>query len=81
MTEQIDSFQISCIFIYFFEYHFLLKQYFQKEHFVESAWWSPLQLEHLNECRYGSPFLVSNLERLVFLLALQHYTNSLWWIV
>ena len=79
-TEWIDSLWFSCIFVYFFKCHSLLKWCLQNGQSVESAWCSPLQLEHLNECRQGSPFFVSNLGELVFSLALQHHVlvvNSL----
>ena len=45
---------------------------------MESAWWSPLQLEHLNIWGQDLPLLVSSLSGLILSLALQHQPNSLW---
>jgi len=72
-AEQVKFFQLSWIFTYSLEYYSLLNLCFQNGHLFESAWWLPLQFKHLNMWGYGSPFLVSNLGGLVFLLALQHY--------
>ena len=77
-TEQIDSFWISWSFAYSFECHFLLKQCFQKEQSIKSAWYSLLQFEHLKVCRHGLPFFFSNLGGLILLLALQYHVNSQW---
>ena len=68
--EQIDCFWFSWIFTYFLECYSLLNLWCQNGHSFESAWWLPLQLEHLNECRQGLFFLVLSLGGLVFLLAL-----------
>ena len=76
--EQMDWDLFAWISSYFLVCYSLLKRYFQKGHEFKSAWWSSLQLEHLNECGQGSPFLVSSLGGLVFGLALQHHPNSLW---
>ena len=77
-SEWIDCDLFSQISACFLMCHSLLKRYLQNGQEFESAWWSPLQLEHLNEWGHGSPFLVSNLEGLVLALALQHQPNSLW---
>ena len=58
--------------VYFLICHSQLKQCLQNGHWTESAWWSPLQLEHLNMWGQGSPLLVSSLGGLVLSFALQH---------
>ena len=78
--EQIDLILFSRISAYSFYCHSLLKRYLQKGHWLESAWWSPWQLEHLKECGHGLPFFVSRWGGFVFLLALQHYLNSRWFL-
>ena len=77
-SEWIDFDQFSWISAYFFKCHSLLKQCLQKGHWLESAWWSPLQLEHLNIWEHSLPFLVSSLGGLILAFALQHQPNSLW---
>ena len=77
-SEQIDCDLFSWISAYFFTCHSLLNWCLQNGQWLESAWWSPLQLEHLNAWGHGSPFFVSNLGRLVLAFALQHQLNSLW---
>ena len=77
-SEQIDFDLFSQILAYFFWYYSLLNQYLQNKHWLELAWWSPLQLEHLNEWEHGSSFLVSSLGGLILAFALQHQLNSLW---
>ena len=64
--------------MYFFWYHSLLNQCLQNGHWLESAWWSPWQFEHLNACGHGLPFLVSNLGGFDLALALQHHLNLQW---
>ena len=76
--EQIDLTLFSWILAYFFWCHSLLNWCLQNRHRLELAWWSPLQLEHLNEWGHGSPFLVSRHGGFVFSFALQHHLNS-WW--
>ena len=63
---------------YFFICHFLLKQWRQKGHTLELAWWSPQQFKHLNAWGQGSPFFVSSLGGLILSFGLQHHPNSLW---
>ena len=77
-AEQSDFDLFSRISAYFLTCHSLLKQCLQKGQLLESAWWSPLQFEHLKEWGHGSPFLVSNLGGLILALPLQHQPNSLW---
>ena len=77
-SEQIDCDLFSWISAYFLMCHSLLKQCLQKGQMFESAWWSPLQLEHLKVWGHSSPFLVSSLGGLILALALQHQPNSLW---
>ena len=78
-TSEWSNFDLfSQISVYFLTYHSQLNQCLQNGQWTESAWWSPLQLEHLNEWEQGSPFLVSSLGGLVLSLALQHQLNSLW---
>jgi len=76
--EWIDCDLFSWISACFLMCHFLLKWCLQNRQEFKLAWWSPLQLEHLNEWGHGSPFLVSNLGGLVLALALQYQPNSLW---
>ena len=77
-SERIDFDLFSWILVYFFWCHSLLNQCFQNRHWLELAWWSPLQLKHLNEWGHGLPFLVSSLGGLILAFALQHQLNSLW---
>ena len=63
------------------ECYSLLKQYLQNGHKFKSAWWSPLQFRHLKKWGHSSPCLVSNLEGLVFELALQYQENCQWYLV
>ena len=60
-AERSDFDLFSWISVYFLTCHSLLKRCLQKGQLLESAWWSPLQFEHLKEWGHGSPFLVSNL--------------------
>ena len=76
--EWIDCDLFSWILAYFLTYYSLLKWCLQKGQMFKSAWWSPLQLEHLKVWGHGLPFLVSSLEGLILVLALQHQPNSLW---
>jgi len=71
-SEQIEFFLVSQSLEYSLECHSLLKQCFQKEQSTESAWWSPLQLRHLNKWEHGLLFLVLSLGGFNLLLALQH---------
>ena len=80
IDEQIDSLQFLWDLVYSLLCHSLLKRCFQNGQLVESAWCSPLQLEHLKEWGQGSPFFISSLGGLILLFALQHHANSLWWI-
>ena len=76
--EQIDLILLLQISAYFVWCYSLLKRCLQNGHWLESAWWSPLQLEHLNEWGHGSPFFVSRRGGFNFLFALQHHLNSQW---
>ena len=76
--EQINLILFSQISAYFFCCHSLLNQCLQKRHWLELAWWSPRQLEHLKEYGHSSPFFVSRWGEFIFLLVLQHHLNS-WW--
>ena len=75
-VERIDLILFSQISVYFLCCHSLLNRCLQKEHWLESAWWSPQQLEHLKEYRHGLPFFISRQEGFIFLFALQHHPNS-----
>jgi len=75
IAEQVKFFWLSRILVYSFVCHSLLNWCFQKGQLYESAWCSPLQLRHLNEWGHSSPFFVSNLGGLIFLLALQHHAK------
>ena len=48
-SEQSDFDLFSQISVYFLTCHSQLNQCLQNGQWTESAWWSPLQLEHLNE--------------------------------
>ena len=78
--KRINLILFSWISVYFFCCHSLLNQYLQKEHWLESAWWSPQQLEHLNEWGQGLPFFVLRWGRFIFSFILQHHPN-LWWFL
>ena len=78
-SERMEWDLFSCILAYFLACHSLLKRCLQKWQVFESAWWSPLQLEHLKMWGQGLPFFVSSLGGLVLALALQHHLNSLWY--
>ena len=77
--ERMEFNLLSRISAYFLMCHSLWKRCLQKGQVFESAWWLPLQFEHLKEWGHGSPFLVSSLGGLILSLALQHQPNSLWW--
>jgi len=76
--ERMEFDWLSRISAYFLMCHSLWKRCLQNGQEFESAWWSPLQFEHLKEWGHGSPFLVSSLGGLILSLALQHHPNSLW---
>ena len=77
-SERIDLDLLSWISAYFFCCHSLLNLCLQNGHWLESAWWSPRQFEHLNEWEHSSPFFVYNLGGLILSFALQHHLNSQW---
>ena len=77
-SEQMDFDLFSWISEYFFICYFLLKQWRQKGHTFESAWWSLWQFKHLNAWGQGLPFFISSLRGLILSFSLQHHLNSLW---
>ena len=76
--KQIDFFLLLQIFKYSFECHFLLNLCHQNGQMFKSTWWSSLQFEYLKMCGHSSPFFISNLGGLVFLLVLQHQAKWQW---
>ena len=79
-VERIDLILFSWISVYSFCCSSLLNWCLQKGHWLESAWWSLWQLEHLKEYRYSLPFFISRREGFVFLFTLQHHPNSRWFL-
>ena len=76
--ERINLTLFSQILAYFFWCYSLLNRCLQNGHWLESAWWLLLQLEHLKEWGHRLPFLVSRHGGFIFLFALQHHPNSRW---
>jgi len=78
IARQVELALISWVSWTFLMCHSQLKWYFQNGHLVLLAICSPLQLIHLKVCGCGSSGLVSNLEGLIFGLALQYHAIFLW---
>ena len=76
-VEQIKVDLFPQISLYFLMCHLQWNLCLQNRHRLESAWWSPQQLEYLNMCGHSLSFFVSRQEGLIFSFTLQHHPN--WW--
>ena len=79
-VERIDLILFLWISVYFFCCYSLLNWGLQKGHWLELAWWSLWQLEHLKEYKHSLLFFISRREGFVFLFTLQHHPNSRWFL-